>query len=78
MDDMVKTAGAITGAAGLAGSSTVTVATITAPAPGLLGAIGLTTTTTVALPVAGVVAAAGLVGYGLYKGVEFAKRTSEA
>ncbi|MEA5472098.1 hypothetical protein [Spirulina sp. 06S082] len=77
MDD-VKVAGAITGgAASLVGAGSVTIATITAPAPGILGVIGLTTTTTVALPVAGVVAAAGLVGFGIYKGVQFAKNQSQ-
>lgn len=44
--------------------------------PGILGAIELTTTTTVALPVAGVVAVAGLVGYGVYKGIQFVQRQS--
>jgi hypothetical protein len=43
------------------------VATITSSAPGLLGIIGLTTTTTVALPVAGIVAGAGLATYGVVK-----------
>lgn len=75
MDDL-KIVGAITSAAAATGSGTITVATVTSPAAGILGAIGLTTTTTVVLPVAGVVAAAGLVGFGLYKGVSYARRYS--
>lgn len=73
MDD-AKAIGAIVSTAASAGTGSITVATITAPAPGILGAIGLTTTTTVALPVAGVVAVAGLAGYGVYKGVQWAKK----
>jgi hypothetical protein len=76
MDEMKMAAGAITGVSSLAGAGTITVATITAPAPGILGVIGLTTTTTVALPVAGVVAASGLIGYGVYKGIQFAQQQS--
>ena len=55
----------------------MTVATVTSSVPGILGVLGFTTTTTVALPVAGIVAAAGLVGLGLYKGVEFARKQAE-
>ena len=47
-------------------------------APGILGVIGFTTTTTVALPVAGIVAVAGLVGFGIFKGVEMARQQSES
>jgi hypothetical protein len=47
-------------------------------APGTLVAIGFITTTTVGLPVAGVVAVAGLVGFGVYKGVEIARQQSES
>lgn len=72
MSDM-KAIGAIVTSAAAAGTGSVSVATITSSAPGILGAIGFTTTTTVALPVAGVVAAAGLVGYGLYKGIQAAQ-----
>lgn len=76
MIDDVKAIGAIVSTtASVAGTGSITVATITAPASGILGAIGLTTTTTVALPVAGVVAVAGLVGYGIYKGVQWAKNS---
>jgi hypothetical protein len=54
-----------------AGSGSITVATLssTAPAAGIAGWFGLTTTvvTTVALPVAGVVAVGGLLGYGFFK-----------
>ncbi|MEW5859341.1 MAG: hypothetical protein AB1861_18465 [Cyanobacteriota bacterium] len=55
-----------------AGLGSITVATVTSAAPGILGWVGLATTTTVALPVAGIVAASGLVGYGIYKGVKLA------
>ena len=47
-------------------------------APGILGVIGFITTTTVGLPVAGVVAAGALVGFGVYKGVEIARQQSES
>ncbi len=47
----------------------MTIATITSPAPGILGVLGFTTTTTVALPVAGILAAGGLVLFGIYKGL---------
>jgi hypothetical protein len=77
MDDL-KMVGAITSAAAATGTGSVTIATITSSAPGILGAIGFTTTTTIALPVAGVVAVAGLVGFGVYKGVEMARQQSES
>jgi hypothetical protein len=47
-------------------------------APGILGVIGFTTTTTIALPVAGLVAAGALVAFGAYKGVEIARKQSES
>ena len=72
MNDAKAVAAILTSSAA-AGTGSISVATITSSAPGLLGVIGFTTTTTVALPVAGVVAVAGLVGYGLYKGVKAAK-----
>jgi hypothetical protein len=72
MDDM-KAIGGIVTAVGSAGTGAIQVATITSSAPGILGAIGFTTTTTVALPIAGVVALAGLVGYGLWKGIQHAR-----
>lgn len=75
MDDL-KVVGAITSAAAATGSGTITVATVTSPAAGILGVVGFTTTTTVALPVAGVVAVAGLVGFGLYKGISYARNCS--
>lgn len=75
MDDL-KVVGAITSAAAATGTGSVTIATVTSSAPGILGVLGFTTTTTVALPVAGVVAAAGLVGFGIYKGVELARKQS--
>ncbi|MEG5175910.1 hypothetical protein [Microcoleus sp. B3-D7] len=77
MDDL-KMVGAITSAAAATGTGSVTIATITSSAPGILGAIGFTTTTTVALPVAGVVAVAGLVAFGVFKGVEMARKQSES
>jgi len=77
MDDL-KMVGAITSAAAATGTGSVTIATITSSAPGILGAIGFTTTTTVALPVAGVVAVAGLVGFGVYKGIKIARQQSES
>lgn len=72
MDDMKAIAG-ITTAAGSAGTGAIQVATITSSAPGILGAIGFTTTITVALPITGVVAVAGLVGYELWKGIQHAR-----
>lgn len=75
MDD-IKIVGAITGTAAAAGTGSVTVATVTSAAPGVLGILGFTTTTTVALPVAGIVATAGLMGYGLYRGLELARKHS--
>jgi hypothetical protein len=73
MDD-IKAIGAIATAVGTsAGAGAISVATITSSAPGILGVIGFTTTTTVALPITGVVALAGLVGYGLYKGIQKAQ-----
>ncbi|MEG4034577.1 hypothetical protein QUA03_12205 [Microcoleus sp. S36b_A4] len=77
MDDL-KMVGAITSAAAATGGGSVTIATITSSAPGILGVIGFTTTTTVALPVAGVVAVAGLVTFGVLKGVEMARQQSES
>ncbi len=67
MLDDAKALSAIAATASAAGSGSVTVATITSTAPGIMGALGLTTTTVVALPVAGVVAAGGLLCYGAYK-----------
>jgi hypothetical protein len=77
MDDL-KVVDAITSAAAATGTGSVTIATVTSSAPGILGVLGFTTTTTVALPVAGIVTAAGLVGFGIYKGVEFARKQSES
>lgn len=75
MDNLMKTAAAITGTAAVGAGGTVTVATITSPAAGLLGVIGLTTTTTVALPLTAIVAVSGAVGYGIYKGVKYAQQS---
>lgn len=76
MDDLAKAA--ITATAGTAATTggTVTLATITSSAPGILGAIGFTTTTTIALPIAGVIAVSGAVGYGLYKGIKHAQKSN--
>ncbi|OUL24476.1 hypothetical protein BV378_19025 [Nostoc sp. RF31YmG] len=71
--DDVKALGTIAATAGAAGTGSLAVATITSSAPGILGVLGFTTTTVVILPVAGVVAAAGLVGYGIYKDVQAAQ-----
>lgn len=72
MDDM-KAIGAIVTGAAAAGMGSIPVATITSSAPGILGMVGFTTTTTIALPVAGIVAVAGLTGYGIYKGIQAAQ-----
>ncbi|GJD20669.1 hypothetical protein RIVM261_056250 [Rivularia sp. IAM M-261] len=73
MLDDAKALGTIAASAGAAGAGSITVATITSSAPGILGVLGFITTTAVTLPIAGVVAAAGLVGYGLYKGIKAAQ-----
>lgn len=75
MNEMAMATSAITNAAALARGS-ITVAKFTTRVGGVLGILGGTTITTVTLPVAGVVATAGLVGYGVYKGVEFARKQS--
>lgn len=72
MLDDTKVVGAIVGAASAVGTGTITVATITTPPAGILGAIGFTTTTTIAVPVAGVVAVGGFFCYGIYKFMEAA------
>jgi hypothetical protein len=58
-------------AASAVGAGSIVVAEITAPAAGLLGFLGVTTTTTVALPVAGIVAAGGLLWFGACKAQEY-------
>jgi len=77
MDDL-KVVGAITSAAAATGTGSVTIATLTSSAPGILGVLGFTTTTTVALPIAGILAVTGLIGFGVYKGVEIARQQSES
>lgn len=68
MQDDLKALAAIAGTAASAiGTGSIVVAEITAPASGFLGVLGFTTTTAVALPVAGVVAAGGLLCFGAYK-----------
>ncbi len=69
-EDDVKALGAIAAKASAAGTGSITVATITSTAPGILGVLGFATTTAVALPVAGIVAAGGLFGFGFYKALE--------
>jgi len=69
----LKTVGVIVSSAAAAELGTISVATITSSAPGVLGVLGFTTTTTVALPIAGVFAVAGLIGYGVYKGTQAAR-----
>jgi uncharacterized membrane protein len=67
----VNTLASIAGtAASAVGAGSIVVAEITAPAAGILGVVGFTTTTTVALPVAGLVAAGSLIGFGLCKALE--------
>ena len=75
MDDLKIFIGS---AAAAFGTSSVTIATITSSAPGILGVIGFTTTTTVTLPVAGVVAAAALVTYGVREGIKISRQQSES
>ncbi|MEG4084802.1 hypothetical protein [Microcoleus sp. POL10_C6] len=77
MDDF-KVVGAITSAAAATGTGSVTIATLTSSAPGILGVLGFTTTTTVALPIAGIVAVTGLITFGVYKGLEIARQQSES
>lgn len=67
MLDDAKTVSAIATSAAAAGTATIPIATYTTAAPGILGAVGLTTTATVAVPVAGVVAVGGLLAYGAIK-----------
>lgn len=67
----------VTTTASLAGSGSVTVATITSPMPGILGWIGFTTTTTIALPIAGIVAVGMFLGYGIYRGLSNARNENQ-
>lgn len=66
----MKALASIAGTASAVGTGSITVATITSTAPGILGVLGFTTTTAVTLPVAGLVAAGGLLGFGAYKAWE--------
>ncbi len=68
MDDFKKAAQVVAAAGAVFGANTVTVATITTPAAGILGVLGFTTTATVALPLAGVAAATVVAGCGAKKG----------
>ena len=65
MLDETKALGAIVATASTVGGSIPI--TISSTAPGLMGVLGFTTTTVVALPVGGIVAAGGLLCYGAYK-----------
>jgi hypothetical protein len=68
----VKALASIAGtAASAVGAGSIVVTEVTAPAAGLLGFLGVTTTTTVALPVAGIVAAGGLLWFGACKAQEY-------
>lgn len=68
MLDDVKALTAIVGTAASAfGAGSIVVAEITAPAAGVLGFLGFTTTSVVTVPVAGVVTVGGLLSYGAYK-----------
>jgi uncharacterized membrane protein YphA (DoxX/SURF4 family) len=71
MDDFKKVAGMVAAAGTVFGTSTATVATITTPAAGILGLVGFTTTTVVALPLAGVAAVTLVAGCGLKKGWDY-------
>ncbi len=74
LNEDVLAVGSIAAASSAAASlGSITVATVTAAAPGILGWVGLTTTTVIDLPAAGIVAGAGLVGYGVYKGIQLAQ-----
>ncbi|MEG4201850.1 hypothetical protein [Microcoleus sp. Pol12A5] len=77
MDDL-KMAGFFSSVAAAFGTGSVTIATITSSAPGILGVIGFTTTTTVALPVASVVAVGGLLAIGVREGLKIAHQQSES
>jgi len=68
----VQTIAAIAGASGATtGLGSITVLTATTTAHGILALLGAGTTTVVALPVAGIVAASGLIAYGGYKVVKY-------
>jgi hypothetical protein len=62
-------AGAASATAGLGsiGLGSIPVATVTTTAPGILGVLGFTTTTVVALPAVGIVAGVGLAAFGVKK-----------
>ena len=64
---------AVSSAATLTGGGSITIATVTTTAPGILGAIGLTTTSAVAVPVAAVAAVAVVAGVGIFYGVKMAQ-----
>ncbi len=68
----VQAIAAIAGASSAsAGLGSITLLTTTTTAHGILALLGAGTTTVVALPVAGLVAASGLIAYGGYKVVKY-------
>ena len=62
--EAIKTIGTASAAAATAGNIAIA---YPVAAPGILGAIGLTTTATLVVPVAGVVAVGGFLTYGAMK-----------
>lgn len=72
-EDVLAVSSIAAASSAAASLGSITVATVTSAVPGILGWVGLTTTTVVALPAAGIVAGAGLVGYGVYKGIQLAQ-----
>lgn len=74
----VEAIAAIAGASSAgAGLGSITVLTTTTTAHGILALLGAGTTTVVALPVAGIVAASGLIAYGGYKVVKYVQSQDE-
>jgi hypothetical protein len=66
-DDSKTVSAIVTASSAAASLGSITVATFTSTAPGILGVLGFTTTTVVALPAAGIIAAAGLAAFGVKK-----------
>jgi hypothetical protein len=74
----VQAIAAIAGASSAsAGLGSITVLTTTTTAHGILALLGAGTTTVVALPVAGIVAASGLIAYGGYKVVKYVQSQND-
>lgn len=70
MNDVKAIGAFLTTAAAIPGALSIPIVT---SAPGVLGVLGFTTTATVVLPFAGMAAAAGVISYGVYKGVQAAQ-----